>query len=93
MFSNIRRTRKIWKTYFVSNLFFFLINIKTLNLKNKKEFSDNTFLVFFMFSKTILKNNFQKHEPNICEELESFRSYLSIASVKSSSSSKVPYAS
>ena len=74
--------------------FFFLINIKKkLNLKNKKEFSDNTFLVFFMFSKTILKNNFQKHEPNMCEELESFRSYLSIASVKSSSSSKVPYAS
>ena len=47
--------------------FFFLNNIKTqktLNLKNKEEFSKNTFLVFFVFSKTVLKNCFQKQEPN-----------------------------
>ena len=38
---------------------------ETLNLKNKKEFSENTYLVFFVFSKTDLKNSFQKHEPNM----------------------------
>ena len=49
--------------------FFSPKNIKktqeTLNLKNKKEFSENTYLVFFVFSKTDLKNSFQKHEPNM----------------------------
>ena len=53
MFSKTRRTKK---TGFVS--FFFFLNVK--NTKFKEEFSENTFLVFFVLSKTVLKNNFKK---------------------------------
>ena len=59
------------KNLFVFPIFIFLKNIKIkklkkiLNLKNKEEFLDNTFLLFFVFLKTILKKSLKKYEPNM----------------------------
>ena len=64
MLSKTMKTRKIGNTYLVYGFFFFLKNIKILNLKNKEEFADNTFFVFFVFSKTVVKSSFQTQEPN-----------------------------
>ena len=44
--------------------FHFFTEKKTLNLNNKKDFSDNTFFVLFVFSKTVINNRFRKQEPN-----------------------------
>ena len=44
--------------------FLFRKTQKTLNTE-QKVFSKSTILVFSMFSKTVLKNSFQKHEPKL----------------------------
>ena len=48
--------------------FFFLLenkeNIKNTKFKEHEGFLGNTKIVLFVFSKTVLKNNFKKQEPN-----------------------------
>ena len=40
--------------------------IRTTKLRDQdQKFSENTKIVFFMFSKTVFNNIFQKHESNI----------------------------
>ena len=51
----VEQEKQVWFLIF----FFFLINIKNTKFK-EEEFSENTFLVFFVLSKTVLKNNFKK---------------------------------
>ena len=44
--------------------FFFLKNMKNTKMREYEQFLKNTKMVFFMFSKTILNNNFQNQKPN-----------------------------
>ena len=45
--------------------FFILENTKNIKFNEQEEFSENIKKVFSVFSKTVLKNSFQKHEPNM----------------------------
>ena len=47
-----------------SSFFFSPKNIKNTKFKEQKKSLQRTFVVFFVFSTTVLKNSFQKHEPN-----------------------------
>ena len=53
--------------------FFVMKNTENTKFREQKQFSEKPFLVFSVFSKTVL-NNFQKHEPNRpLENKNSFR--------------------
>ena len=68
-FEKKENKESIWNM-FDSFFFFFFVpknteNTKNTKLKGKKQFSKNTKIVLFLFSKTIIMNNFKKQNPNM----------------------------
>ena len=49
---------------FGSQFCFVMKNTNNTRFGEQKQFSENTKMVFSVFSKTVLKNSFQKQEPN-----------------------------
>ena len=55
----LKQGKHIW-----FSVFFVLKNVENTKFRLQKQFSENIIKVFYVFSKTFLKNGLQKQEPN-----------------------------
>ena len=61
VFKNNENTQNKDNTF---HYLFFFFEKQNINIKKQEQFSKNTKMMFFVFSKVVLKNSFQKLKPN-----------------------------